>query len=275
MDFSNYKFGLRGHDIANNFDDMCRIAKETGVPNLQFALARTVNNINFDEIGYDDALAKKIKTQLDEHDLTVSVLGCYINPIDQNPDSLKVQLKRFENFIRYAAVFDARVIGTETGSLGSFDATRSEENYQFLLGNLRPLVKVAEECGVTMAIEPVWQFTIYSVEVMKRLLDDINSDNLAVILDMSNITVAENLHEQDDTINKAFDILGDKIYAVHIKDFTINGDEKKFATTCTGQLNIKLLFERMNGLKKLPDIILDELPVASYDTALENLKKIL
>ena len=183
MDFSNYKFGLRGHDIANNFDDMCRIAKETGVPNLQFALARTVNTVNFDEIGYDDALAKDIKSKLDAHNLSVSVLGCYINPIDQNPDSLKVQLKRFENFIRYAAAFDARVIGTETGSLGSLEATRSEENYQFLLSNLRPLVKVAEECGVTMAIEPVWQFTIYSVEVMKRLLDDINSDNLGVILE--------------------------------------------------------------------------------------------
>ncbi len=275
MDFSNYKFGLRGHDIANNFDDMCRIAKETGVPNLQFALARTVNTVNFDEIGYDDALAKDIKSKLDAHNLSVSVLGCYINPIDQNPDSLKVQLKRFENFIRYAAAFDARVIGTETGSLGSLEATRSEENYQFLLSNLRPLVKVAEECGVTMAIEPVWQFTIYSVEVMKRLLDDINSDNLGVILDMSNITVAENLSEMDDTIRKAFNILGDKIHAVHVKDFIIDDEGKRFATTCEGQLNIKLLFECMNNLSVMPDIILDELRVTSYNTALENLNKIL
>ena len=59
-----YTFGLRGHDIADNFDDMCRVAKNSGIKKLQFALAKTVNDVNFDTIGYDSELSFKIKKQL-------------------------------------------------------------------------------------------------------------------------------------------------------------------------------------------------------------------
>ena len=30
----NVSYGLRGHDIADNFDDMCRTAKEYGIEKI-------------------------------------------------------------------------------------------------------------------------------------------------------------------------------------------------------------------------------------------------
>ena len=77
----NVSYGLRGHDIADSFDDMCRTAKEYGIENLQFALAKTVSSIDFDRIGYDKELSLKIKTELDKSNLYTAVLGCYINPV--------------------------------------------------------------------------------------------------------------------------------------------------------------------------------------------------
>lgn len=275
MSFSDYLFGLRGHDVANDFENMCINAKKHGVKNLQFALAKTVTDVDFDSVGYDKELSLKIKDALVKNDLKVSVLGCYINPVETNEDSLKLMLKRFENFIYYAKDFGACVIGTETGSRGSIESTRSEENYKFFVENLKPLVKIAEEANVTIGIEPVWQFTVYSAEVMKRVLDEINSPNLGVIFDLSNIMTADRVAQQDDIINEAFDLLGDKIKAVHVKDFVFEGEQKHFAVTGEGQMNLKLLFERIGMLSKKPEIILDESPLSTYERALENLKKIL
>ncbi len=275
MNFDNINFGMRGHDVGNSFDEMLENATKHGVPNLQFALAKTVSDVKFDEVGYDKEISKKIADKLSEHNLTVSVLGCYINPIDRNETSLETQLTRFENFIRYAKDFGAHVIATETGALATMEETRSEENYQFLLKNIKRLVEVAEKEGVMMAIEPVKFFTIYSPQIMRRLIDDVNSDNLKVVFDLSNLITADNTDEQYKLIDDAFDLLGDKIYAVHIKDYTVEDGIKKFAVAGTGMYDIKYLFEKMSKLSSLPHIILDEIPLIHYAEAKENIKNII
>ena len=35
----NIDYGMRAHDIAGNFSDMCKTAKEYGIKKLQFAPA--------------------------------------------------------------------------------------------------------------------------------------------------------------------------------------------------------------------------------------------
>lgn len=270
-----YTFGLRGHDIGNNFDEMCRNAKAAGVKKLQFALAKTVNDVDFDKIGYDEKLSQEIKAKLEENDLHVSVLGCYICPVHSDPQALKTQLKRFENFLYYARDFGADVIGTETGVLETIEKTYSEENYQFFVSNMRPIVKKAEELGVTVGIEPVYASTIWSPQVMRRLLDDINSENMKVILDVSNMTHAPTRHMQCDIINDSFDLFGDEIKAVHLKDFTFDGDKKSFAVAGTGELMTELIFDRLEELRHTPEIILDETKLELYEESLKSLENIL
>lgn len=64
MNINNYKFGMRGHDLGSNFSEMCENAKKHNVSNLQFALAKTVNDKDFFEKGYDASLSKEIKKPL-------------------------------------------------------------------------------------------------------------------------------------------------------------------------------------------------------------------
>ena len=271
-----YEFGLRGHDIGNTLDEMCENAKKYGVKNLQFAMAKTCNNINFDEIGFDEKVANEIKAKLDEYGLHVSVLGCYIDPINPNDEVRNTQLTRFKNFISYAKVFGADMIATETGFLGTQEETRSEETYQFLLNNLRPLAKEAEDKGVMMAIEMVWIHPMYCPQRMKRLLEDLNSPNVCVIVDMSNLTYPETRNNQCDTMNDCFDLLGDNIRGIHLKDFTFDDENKKsFALAGSGELMTELFFDRMKGLKKMPEIILDETKVTDYAATLEILEDVL
>lgn len=266
----NVSYGLRGHDIADSFDDMCRTAKEYGIENLQFALAKTVSSIDFDRIGYDKELSKKIKTELDKSDLKTAVLGCYINPVEQDTHSLGTQLKRFENFIDYAYDFNAGVIGTETG-YGNIEYLHSDDNYRFFLNNMEPMMCKAENKGVLIGIEPVWTSTIYSPQRMKQMFDDTKSDNLRVILDISNLMSADNYKNQKQIIDDAFELFGSRISTVHLKDFDFKDGKMIFALPCQGLLEIKYLLDKISMLDKTPDIILDELPVKCYKQAYEEL----
>lgn len=270
-----YNFGLRGHDIADNFSDMCLKAKENNIQKLQFALAKTVTEINFDEIGYNPELSKKINNELKKHDLHVSVLGCYISPVASDKDVLKTHLERFRNFLYYAKDFGADMIGTETPGKATREESHSEETYLEFIENIRPIVKEAEKLGVTVGIEPVYANCISSPQRTKRMLDDLNSDNVAVILDISNMIYPETKAIQCDIINDSFDLFGDKIKAIHVKDFAFDGDNKSFAVAGTGELMTELLFDRINMLPHTPELILDTTPLDLYKDSLIALENIL
>jgi len=275
MNVKDYKFGMRGHDLGTNFMEMCENAKKHGVSNLQFALAKTVNDRNFFEIGYDATLSAEIKKTLDEYNLSVSVLGCYINPIAADKEACDKQLQLFKDFILYAKDFGAVVIGTETGSLGSIEENHSEETYMRFVNNLKPLVAFAEECGVTVGIEPVWQCPISSPQVMNRLLDDIPSDNLAVIFDLSNLMNRDVYLKQRQIMDDAFALFGDKIKAVHVKDFIIKEFDRAVPVFGTGLLDIKYLFSKIQELDTMPELIMDDMRLSDYDECTAFLRKLL
>ena len=268
----NYEFGLRGHDIADNFEDMCKKAREAGINKLQFAMAKTMSDINFDELGYNPDLSAKVKEKLLEYNLHVSVLGCYINPVAKDKDFLNAQLTRFKYFLYYAKDFCADVIGTETGG-GSVEDSRSEERYRYFINNMLPIIREAERIGVIVGIEPVYNGTIYSPQRMKRMLDEVNSPALGVILDISNLTSAETRYMQRNMINDSFDLFGDRIKAIHLKDFSFSEDKKTFAVAGTGELLTELIFDRVSRLSNIPEIILDETPLSLYEKSIFSLKR--
>ena len=71
------------------------------------------------------------------------------------------------------------------------------------------------------------------------------------------------------------DLFGDKIAAVHLKDFTFDHDSKKyFAVAGTGELMTELIFDRLKELKNAPEIILDETKLELYEESLIALSKL-
>lgn len=262
-------FGLRGHDISNSgFEDTCMTAFETGITELQLALAKTSSDINFDKIGYDTEMSAYFKQTLEKYKLYVSVLGCYINPVDENPEMRSIQLTRFKSFISYAKDFDACVIGTETGMCRDF-----EQNYRILLNSLIPIAEYAEQQGVTVGIEPVWCHTISSPKKMKCLLNDIGSKSVGIIFDPVNLITGENYTYHTNIISEMLDTLADKIKVVHIKDFTIINNKPAPALAGCGMLDIHHLFSKINKCGISPHYILDELPLCEYKNACIRVNK--
>ena len=82
-----------------------------------------------------------------------------------------------------------------------------------------------------MAVEPVYTHIVSTPERAERMLDELNSDSLMIILDAVNLLGEGNLDRRDEVIREAISRLGDKVALLHMKDY-IRKDGELPALAC-------------------------------------------
>lgn len=264
------KKGIRGHDIrAKGITNIASSAKEHNIGYLQLVLEKSIDGFKIGDFTLEYAFS--IKKQLG--DTKVTILGSYINPSNPNDSELSVDVNKFKEKIKYASVLNPIAVGTETGIYIEGE-TNSEEAYQRVLKTMKEIVLEAEKYDVNIGIEGVHCFVINTPEKMKRLIDDLNSDNVKVIFDPVNYLNIDNYKEQDKMINDIFSLLSDKICVLHAKDFVIENGEFKSVKPTEGLLNYKLIFEKMKEHNLDIPIICEEINEDEAVIAFDNLEEI-
>ena len=261
------KKGIRGHDLKTSGIKNTSVKCENiGFEYLQLVLEKTIPDFKRGEFSQEYAL--QIKEDLGN--TKVAVLGSYINPSNPDEEQLKSDMNAFKEKIRYATILNPVVVGTETGIyIGG--KTHTEEAYQHLLKTVKELVSEAEKCDVCIGIEGVHCFVIDSPEMLKKLIDDVDSPNIKAIFDPCNLINEQNYLKQDEIINSMFDLLSDKIEVLHAKDFVVEDGKMKLVAPGEGMLNYKLIFERLDS--NTP-IIMEELNDEESVKAFSALEKI-
>lgn len=91
-----------------------------------------------------------------------------------------------------------------------------------LADSLRRIVPVAESEGVTLALEGGAVSPIDSPERARDVVDAVGSRALRFNADPVNMVgTLEHAYNSTTLVNRTFDVLGDRIVAAHIKDFTV------------------------------------------------------
>lgn len=259
--------GIRAHDItAEGLPAAVKRAKELGIECLQLVLERKVTG--FTQGSFSEEYAESIKKDLDG--LSVPVFGSYINPSSPDDEALEAEIERFKEKIRFASVIKPTVVGTETGIYKEGE-TDSEEAYLRVLGTLRTLAEYAKGYNVNIGIEGVHFFVINSPKKMERIINDIGTDNVRVIFDPMNLITPQSYEKQDEMICEMFDLLGDKIVAIHVKDFVVENGRMKLVPVGEGMLNYKLIFEKMYEKNLNIPMILEETKDDKAQAAFEYL----
>ncbi|MBI3922606.1 MAG: sugar phosphate isomerase/epimerase [Armatimonadetes bacterium] len=104
---------------------------------------------------------------------------------------------------------------------GPSEAVRYDVAYQQNLEGMRAVVPYAEEKGVNLAIEYVWNGMFLSPLEMKRFLDEVGSPRVGFYMDPGNMAMFS-IPEQ------WVEILGSHIHKVHFKDFKKVWGESRF-----------------------------------------------
>ncbi len=273
-------YGMRCHDICpmGTADDVFDAVKGNGINQIQLALGKSISGYDFNYGHYSPGFGRMIGRKLKERDIHVAVLGCYINPTNPDETMRRAEVRKFIEHLKYAKAIGADMVGTETGRYSAaFDVvpyTYTEGCYRLLLKSMREIVSAAEKLGVVVGIEAVHDHTLYCPEMMRRFLEDIDSPNVEAILDPVNLISAENYLNQDQIIDSAFQLYGDRISVIHVKDFIMKDGAPEFAYVGTGLLHYETLMKHLKRDKPYIAMLLENSTPQRYHGDVEYLQKI-
>lgn len=248
------KIGVRGHDYGRmDVRELPKLLKKEGYEAVQLAIPRSFNGIvSFDDITED--LLKDIKDGFDEAGIKIAVLSCYQ---DLSASDKAERRKAVDTFIRclwFNRILKASVVGTET-SYDHMTHFEKQEAFPLMMDSLYEITRAADTFNVDYAIEPVAWHPLEDAEITKEVIEKLNSDHVRVIFDLANV-----LPRPDETVQSAywkrcFDLLGDRIEAIHLKDFIID-EEGKYAPRLLskGCMDYSVLKEYLDGHPDMPVI---------------------
>ena len=109
------QYGMRCHDICPKAPllEVLDTVRDNGIRHIQLALAKSVSDYDFSTGHYSAGFAGYIGRELDQRDIHVAVLGCYINPVNPDENAREGAVARFIESLRYAKRMGADMVGTE------------------------------------------------------------------------------------------------------------------------------------------------------------------
>ena len=270
------QFGIRLHDaVQAPIEERLKIIKDQGFTCAHVALSKVISENSVAPEALTPGYAMYLKRLFDRNELDIAVLGCYLNLANPDPAQLRAIQEKYKANIRFAAHLGAGVVGTETGAPNvqyKFEeACWNEESLETFIRNLRPVVTYAEQMGVLMAIEPVVRHIVCNPARARRVLDEIASPNLRIILDPVNLLETCNYEKQDEIIDEAVELLGRDVAVLHVKDFVIRDGRLVSVPVGQGQCHWDRILPYMKKEKPYMHATLEN---TTPDNAVEALKHI-
>ncbi len=259
------RLGIRAHDVKKlPFESTIETIAENGFCCTQLALKKLITEFNVNREAMTPGMALYMKDVFSRNKVDVAVLGCYLNLANPDQAQLAQIQKNYEAHIRFASLLGCGMVGTETGAVNveyRYEAANhTEEALNIFIKNLKPIVSYAEKMGVIMAIEPVYKHIMCDIKRTRKVLDAIASPNLRVIFDATNVMSVDNYTRQNEIIEEAFDLLGEEIDVLHIKDFIVSGKDivSRPVTVGEGELNLALLLKLAKTKKPFIHMLLED-----------------
>lgn len=180
-----------------------------------------------DEI--DDATLGRIAREMAARQISVASLSGTFNMIHPDEAVRREGLRRLEVVAAAARPLGTAVVTLCTGTRDPDDMWRSHpdnrtaEAWRDLRASLDAALAVAERHGVMLGVEPEVSNVVDSAESARRLLDEVRSPRLGVIMDGANLFARGTLGKMHEVLDRAFELLGPAIVIGHAKDLDADG----------------------------------------------------
>lgn len=206
--------GMNIHYLFYSLDYFLDCQKELGFETIE--LWAGAPHFYLDTMGYQDC--KEVKKKIKDRGLSVKVItpeNCtyQYQVAAQTPLLFEKSYQYFENGLRAAAELECQMMQINSG-WGYWNEDR-EEAWKRSREMLCRLSEKAGELGIHLAMEtlrPQESNLVVSIEDMKRMYREVNSDNLKILIDTTAMSV------QGETLDQWFDEFGDNIWHTHFID---------------------------------------------------------
>ncbi|MGD2040191.1 MAG: sugar phosphate isomerase/epimerase [Anaerolineae bacterium] len=201
--------------LAHNLDQVQFNMSCVGLPSMPDAI--------------DPELASSIRREMVARGLTMVAVSGTFNMIHPNLGERLCGLERLAVLAASCQRLGTSIVTLCTGTRDAGDKWRyhpenaSPEAWRDLLLSMQSALETAEAHEITLAIEPEVSNVVDSASKARRLLDEMASPRLKVVIDASNLFPAGSLQRQRLIMDQAFDLLGEEIVLAHAKDLAHDG----------------------------------------------------
>jgi sugar phosphate isomerase/epimerase len=171
-----------------------------------------------------------------ERGLTMAAISGTFNLSDPDVDRLVDSLERLEVLASACRWLDTRIITLCTGTRDPEDMWRwhpenvRRSTWDSMIASMRHAVKIADRHEVTLAFEPETGNVVNSVSKARRLLDEVGSPWLKVVIDPASLMRVGDFPRVNEILEEAFDWLGPDIVLAHAKNPTIDRNPEETMT---------------------------------------------
>jgi sugar phosphate isomerase/epimerase len=176
----------------------------------------------------DEGACVWIAQQFRERGLTMAAISGTFNMCDPSKSRLENNVRRLEVLAAACRWLDTRIITLCTGTRDRDDmwkwnpANLSRSSWDDLLHSMKEAVKIADRHEVTLAFEPEINNVVNSVMRARKLLDEVGSPWLKVVIDPANLVQPGQIGRTPEIFDEAFEWLGPDIALAHAKEGQLN-----------------------------------------------------
>lgn len=176
-----------------------------------------------------EGAAETVATEAAARDLRIAALSGTYNMAHPDATVRLAFRPRFANVVAAARAMGAPMVTLCTGSRNPTDMwaahpdNASDAAMRDFRAELDFALQLASDAGIKLAIEPEPGNVIADARIARRLLDQVGSPHLGIILDAANLLSPATLPRQHEIMAKAVDLLGDDLLLAHAKDIATDG----------------------------------------------------
>jgi len=262
-------------------DEAVRRIKSDGFVGV--VLQPQFKDVRFNTDAPDWDAAKKITDALTASGLKIVGLYGYYNVVDPDEQRRKIGETRMQFLIENWKRLGSPIIGIETGTLNPKSAwlespeNETEKGYLACRAAFEKMVKAAEKTGAVIAIEPYWRNIIGTIDRVERLLGEIVSPSLKLIMDPCNYFRKEDLVRMQPMLEEIFRRVGKQIVLAHAKDVKAADNGTELPAAGKGVLDYPLYLRLLAQLDRemylaVEHLTLEDVPrardfvLAQFDT---------
>lgn len=194
-----------------------------------------------------------LRRALDACGLRAAGISGTFNMAHPDPAERAAGLRWLDGVAAAAGPLGAPMLSLCTGTRNSASMWRphpdngTPEAWQDMVASVEQAARIAERRNVVLAFEPEVANVVDSAEAARRLLDEVGSPRIKVLIDPANIFHRGELPRMAEMIDRAFDLLGDDVVMAHAKDLDRDGEAGHLAAG-RGRLDYDRYLARLRAI---------------------------
>ncbi len=214
--------------VRSKLEDTLDAVSQHGIRSVQFNMSCAGLPTLPESI--DEVLADSICDALRTRGIVMAAVSGTFNLIHPNHDIRDIGLTRLRALAKVCKRLGTSIITLSTGTRDPENMWRRHRDndtpgaWADTRAAMAEALHIAGQYQLNFAFEPELSNVVDSAQKARRLLDEMQSANLRVVIDPANLFHQGDLPRMAEILDEAFDLLGDAIVLAHAKDLSRDGE---------------------------------------------------